>query len=95
MAALIKPGQMNSLPALECIEFTPNDGVEVLMTNVQRGERANPKAFIVNANGTINITNLQGVVVPIPVLKGVIYPIVARTYENTGKVGVTKVVGLL
>ncbi len=87
-------GDIDTLPAIDAQEFTLSDVATVAMVNVLPRRVTFPKAFIVDADGTLSIENLNGDDVKIPVLKGVIYPISAVKYRSTDSVNVTLVIGL-
>ncbi len=88
-------GSISSDPAVDAKQFTPTDDVTLSMNNIIERENNFPKAFIVDVDGVLAIKNVNEDIIEIPVLAGVIYPILAIEYRATLTVGPTKVIGLV
>lgn len=94
MAAIDLNGKsLHTAPAVNAVPVTLNDGVDFTMDTLAGGIE-NPRAFICGQAGTLSIMNANGTIVGIPVLAGIVYPIVAKRFRTTGTSGVTTVVAL-
>lgn len=86
-------GDINSAPAVNAEAKTLDDNTDVIIATLKGGNTF-PRAFIADADGVLSIVNGNGQVVAITVIKGLIYPIVAKRYRSTGTTGVSGVVAL-
>jgi len=86
-------GILDTLGAIDAREFTPADGVTLVMLNPPPKAGTLPKALISKEKGSLNVKLISGLIVPIPVAAGVPVPLTCEEYRISA--GISKVVGII
>ena len=90
-------GDILSCPAVNAEPASLDDATDFTMQTFRGGIQF-PRAFIcgvtASTEGVLSIINGNGTQVEIPVIRGVIYPIVAKRYRTSDSLNITSVVAL-